>query len=53
MLVSIAAKKPSRLKLNSVAEHNANPIMMGNSDKLTNIPVFSPMIQLRNLIYLI
>lgn len=42
ILVSIDAKKPSRLKLNSVAEHNANPNMIGSNDIFTNIPVFSP-----------
>ena len=41
-LVSSAAIKPSILKLSSVAEHNANPTMMGIRDKPTYSPVFSP-----------
>lgn len=33
---------PSMLKLSSVAEQSANPLMMGINDKLTYKPVFSP-----------
>lgn len=32
------------LKLSSVAEHSAKPPIIGISDKLTYIPVFSPII---------
>lgn len=40
--VAIAAIKPRKSKLNSFAEHRANPPITGISDKLTYRPVFSP-----------
>jgi len=42
MLVIIAATKPTLLKLNSVAEHKARPLMIGNNEAMTNGLVYSP-----------
>lgn len=37
--------KPCMLKLSSVAEHNANPPIIGIRERFTYIPVFSPTFQ--------
>ena len=41
-LVNKTAMKPCMLKLSSVAEHNANPPIIGIRERFTYIPVFSP-----------
>jgi len=38
----MAAIKPRRSKLNSVAEARASPAITGIRDRFTHIPVFSP-----------
>ena len=41
-MVQRAATKPGTLKLSSVADVSARPIIIGSSDRFTNKPVFSP-----------
>ena len=38
MLFEKAAINPTRLKLNSVAEQRANPLIIGSNDMFTNNP---------------
>ena len=44
MLLTTAATKPPVWKLISVLVDIANPNIMGNRDKLTKIPEYSPII---------
>ena len=41
--------KPCMLKLSSVAEHNANPPIIGIRERFTYIPVFSPTRKKKNI----
>jgi hypothetical protein len=42
MLVAREAEKPARLKLNSLAEHSASPLITGIRLSFTYIPVIWP-----------